>query len=228
VRTASASGGRTKGSGGAVHSRISTRGKRVVGEIRRRLGHSLMILVVALAAVAGASHATAISARAACDGGYAFTWAVGHAQGAIVGRVISILVDDNGAIWATAVRVERAEGIHVGRVYRGRMFTGSCGEDEPRVGAHVVVLLGVTDPLVPSVRGDLFYTIGRTVTPAQASRVGTLLPDSAIEQAVQPNPSSRPIWLPAAVAGGTAFVVFLVRPRRRRASRGGRSMTPPR
>jgi hypothetical protein len=187
-----------------------------------------MILVVALAAVAGASHATAISARAACDGGYAFTWAVGHAQGAIVGRVISILVDDNGAIWATAVRVERAEGIHVGRVYRGRMFTGSCGEDEPRVGAHVVVLLGVTDPLVPSVRGDLFYTIGRTVTPAQASRVGTLLPDSAIEQAVQPNPSSRPIWLPAAVAGGTAFVVFLVRPRRRRASRGGRSMTPPR
>jgi hypothetical protein len=142
--------------------------------------------------------------------------------------VISILVDDIGAIWATAVRVERAQGTHVGRVYRGRMFTGLCGEDEPRVGAHVVVLLGVTDPRVPGVRGALLYTIGRTVTPAQASRVGTLLPDSAIEQAVQPNPSPRPTWLPAAVAGGTAFVVLLIRPRRRKASREGRSMASPR
>jgi hypothetical protein len=65
---------------------------------------------------------------------------------------------------------------------------------------------------------DLLYTIGQTVTVAQAASIGSPLPDTATMPPGAPDPSPSPAIWPAFAAGLIAFGATLLAPRRRRAT----------
>ena len=183
----------------------------------RDVARPAMALVITIA-FAMAAHATAPVARAACDGGFTYDTAVAHAHAAVVGVIAETREDGLGIVYASAVTVERAFGVQVGPIFHGRADVGLCADDFPRVGARIVVLLGVTFPDVPGGPWDLFYTEGRTVTAAQVASLAGDLPDTAIA----PLPGSRSGSPMLAVVAGLAVLVgLLILPaptRRRRAA----------
>lgn len=171
-------------------------------------------VVIALAFVLTA-HATAPGARADCDGGFTYETAVAHAHGAIVGVIAETTQDSFGFVYATAVTVERAVGVRVGQVFRGRAGIGLCSSDFGGLGSRVVVLLGVRFPDVPGGPWDVFYTVGQTVTPVQVARLAGDLPDTATAPAPRTRADPGSFALPV-VAVGLALVALRLRyPRRR-------------
>lgn len=183
---------------------------QAIGGERR---HVLVAMVVAFAAVGGAAQATAPTARAECEGGIAFDSVVGRAHGAVVGRVAASSADQLGFITVSAVRVERAFGVSLGRTYRGTIPAANpCTDDGGRVGDRVVVLVGVPDAVAPHRPVDLFFTIGRSVTPSQADSIGSALPDTATASgpARLPIGQPTPVVLPV-LAGFVALVLTLLR-----------------
>jgi hypothetical protein len=171
-----------------------------------------MALAIAIG-FATAGHATAPVARAACDGGFTYDSAVEHAHAALVGVIAETREDGLGFVYASSVTVEHAFGVQVGPVFHGRADVGLCADDSPRVGARVVVLLGVTFADVPGGPSDLFYTEGRTVTAAQVASLAGDLPDTATATLAGSQPGSP---LVAMVAGLAALVGLLMRPAPRR------------
>lgn len=129
--------------------------------------------------LAAFGHAAAPAARAECDGGYTYEVTVRHAHGALIGVITATDQDDMGFVYASAIDVERAYGVTVGRVYRDRVDVGLCGEDAPLVGARVVVLLDVRMPGVAGGPWNVLYTIGQTVTRSQAASLAADLPDTS-------------------------------------------------
>ncbi len=93
-----------------------------------------------------------------------------HAKAVLVGRIGDPNGEHGDRCRRGTNRVERANGIRIGSTYRGRVLAGLCSDDFPRVGAHVVMLLGVG--FQPGDEGiNVFYTIGRTVTASQAAEI---------------------------------------------------------
>ncbi len=180
----------------------------------RSVIRSLAVVAMGLVLAGGLAQATTPAMRASCDGGVVYSWAVSHARGAVVGRVASTATDEFGFPWVTSVRVERASGLAPGSLYRGRIGIGMCSTDEPRVGARVVVLVDVPGAVPGQPPSDLFYTLGRTVTPWQAAHVFADLPDTAMAAPRRPGGPLRPWGVPA-LAGILALGLVLARPPRR-------------
>jgi len=190
----------------------------------RGTGRSVVAVLVSLAvAVAGTvvlAHSTATSAIAACEGGWSYGDALPLAKAALVGRVLAVRHESPGIDSVTAVRVARVRGRRVGTTYRGRMIS-ACGELPPRIGARVVVLLGVSDQ--PGRPGDdVYFTIGSTVSASQAAQIGGVLPDTGTASPISPaQPGNANV--PLAIVAGLSFAAFLLllsRRTGRRASRG--------
>lgn len=175
--------------------------------LRRSLTRVMTTIAIA-SALAVAAHTMAPIAHADCDGGFTYETAVAHARGAIVGVIAETQQDEIGFVYASAVTVERAIGVRVGQIFHGRVDTGLCSSDFARVGAHVVVLLGVTFPNVPGGPSDVFYTIGQTVTAAEVASLARDLPDTAMASAAElsSDPGSP---LPPMMIVGFALVVLL-------------------
>ena len=149
---------------------------RIIG----RWGRVFSIFAIALVAGGGAVQVGAPTARAECEGRIAFDALVREARGAVVGRVTASQTDASGFTTVTALRVEHAFGMRVGRTYRGTILAANpCTDDGGRVGDRVVVLVDVPSQVAPRTRIDLYFTIGQSVTPWEAGSIGNALPDTA-------------------------------------------------
>lgn len=178
---------------------------------RRRAARSLGALALGILLAGGAAQVAAPAARAACDGGTTYDAAAASARAAVVGRVEEIA---QGGLYVTAVRVERRAGVATDGVYRHWVQVGDCGSDQGEVGARVVILLGVENPVPGGPTFDLFFTVGRTVTPWQAASVFANLPDTAAAAPRLPG-GPLPPWGVPALAGVLALGLVLARPPRR-------------
>jgi hypothetical protein len=164
--------------------------------------------------LAAAAHTTAAAAQAEGCTGATFRQAVAHASGAIVGTISKTGENDAGVTYASEVEVERALGTQAGAIWHGTAYPGycwCCGDDRPKVGARVVVLVNVT-VINPGTTSDAVYTVGVTVTQAQVSRLANDLPDTAAATEAAPAtpaPSATPaVLLAAFVIAGTLLLVM--------------------
>jgi len=182
----------------------------------------LLSLAIAVNGTVALSHATATSATASCDRGWPYEVALPLAKAALVGRVLAVR-HDGPDVWVTAVSVERVtgrvRGRQVGPTYRGEMIAGRC-EVPPQVGAHVVVLLGVTDMGAPW-GDDPYFVIGSTVGAGQAAQIGGVPPTATAAPMAPVQPGNPAV--PLAIVAGLSFIAILRLLSRRTSRRASRS-----
>jgi hypothetical protein len=182
----------------------------------------LLSLGIAVAGTVALSQATATSATASCDYGWPYEVALPLAKAALVGRVLAVR-HDGPDVRVTAVSVERVtgrvRGRQVGPTYRGEMIAGRC-ELPPKVGADVVVLLGVTDMGAPW-GDDPYFVIGNTVSASQAAQIGGVPPTATAAPMAPVHPGSPAV--PLAIVASLSFIAILRLLSRRTSRRASRS-----
>ena len=174
----------------------------------------MVVVVLVASTVIVGIHATAPGASAECPPApinTEYLVDVGRARAAAVGNIATFGREGSGGWVVRSVYVDHGYRIPRSNIH-GTFLPGSCNEPFPEAGERVIVLLDVAIP-GSSKRVDLYFTVGVSVSPALAARVGADLPDTEAASAA-PTPATTSARWPLLAAGGLGFGLALGRVRR--------------